>query len=67
MPEVQDTPEYRHFRKLQIYGEAVRQASAAGEIDAVQRVALDRLRDELALPAEEATSFEDDLGLAQAR
>jgi hypothetical protein len=67
MPEVQDTPEYRHFRKLQIYGEAVRHASVGGEIDAVQRVALDRLRDELALPAEEATSFESDLGLAPAR
>ena len=67
MPEVQDTPEYRHFRKLQIYGEAVRHASAGGEIDAVQRVALDRLRDELALSADEATSFEDDLGLVQVR
>jgi hypothetical protein len=63
MPSVQDTPEYRSYRKLQIYGEAVSEAARAGRVSAVERVVLSRLRDQLGLDPDEATSLEQELGL----
>jgi hypothetical protein len=58
MPGVQDTAEYRQFRKLQIYGEAVREALASGPLDTVRRVALDGLRAELDLSENAALQME---------
>ncbi len=61
MPNVHDTPEYRKFRKLEIYGEAFAEAQRQGGPSAVQRVALERLREALELPSNETTEFEQQL------
>ena len=64
MPNVQDTEEYRIFRKLEIYGEAYAGAVEAGEIGAVRRAALNRLRARLELTAEDVESLEAELASA---
>lgn len=61
MPHVHDTPEFRNFRKLEIYGEAFSDCAKSGSPSAVQRVALDRLREELGLSTEDATHLEAQL------
>jgi hypothetical protein len=58
MPDVQDTPEFRKFRKLQIYGQAFSDSRRDGGPNAVQRVALDRLREELELPTGDVAHLE---------
>lgn len=58
MPAVQDTPEYRAYRQLQIYGEALTDARSGGPITPVGRLALEKLRDSLGLDAEEAAELE---------
>lgn len=62
MPTVQDTPEYKTFRKLQVYGEAVAEALRDGEITPVERVVLNRLREQLGLDGPEALAFEQEFG-----
>lgn len=61
MPSVQDTPEYQIFRRLQIYGAAVEDSAKQGPLVGVQRVALDRLLQELELSKEDARSIETEL------
>jgi hypothetical protein len=61
MPHVHDTPEFRKFRKLEIYGEAFAASRRDGGTSAVQRVALDRLRKELELSAADASHLEAEL------
>lgn len=61
LPAVQDTPEYRAYRKFQIYGEALAEARSAGPITPVGRLALERLRDTLELDEEEAAELESKL------
>lgn len=61
MPNVQDTPEFRKFRKLEIYGEAFTDALRRGDLGAVQRAALNNLRDELQLTAVDAKQLEGQL------
>ena len=58
MPNVQDTPEFRMFRKLQIYGQAFADSRCDGGPNAVQRVALDQLREELELPTSDVADLE---------
>jgi hypothetical protein len=62
MPSVQDTPEYKAYRKLQIYGEAVAEAMREGGVSPIQRVVLNRLRVQLGLDDQDALAFERELG-----
>ena len=61
LPAVQDTPEYRAYRQLQIYGEALAEARRAGPITPVGRLALEKLRESLGLDEEEAAELESKL------
>lgn len=61
MPAVADTPEYREFRKEQIYAEAVSEALQDGVIPPVGRAILDRLRQTLELDAAAARELEAEL------
>lgn len=58
LPKVQDTPEYRAYRRLQIYGEAFAEARSAGAITPPGRLALEKLRQSLELSREEAAELE---------
>jgi hypothetical protein len=58
MPTVVDTPEYRTFRKEQIYGEALAEALRDGAVTPVERAILDRLRATLELEEEVARDLE---------
>ena len=64
MPNVQDTPEYIDFRRLEIFGEAYVSALDRGEIGVVQRAALNRLRDKLELTGDETDQLEAELSCA---
>jgi len=61
MPAAQDTPEYRSFRRLQIYGAAVEDAVRNGGLSGARRLALDRLRQELDLDQTLAAEIEERL------
>jgi len=58
MPDVQDTPEFLRFRKLQIYGQAFTDSRGEGEPNAVQRAALNQLREELDLTVADVGNLE---------
>jgi hypothetical protein len=58
MPTVVDTPEYRTFRKEQIYGEALAEALRDGAVTPVERAILERLRATLELEEEVARDLE---------
>ncbi len=66
MPSVRDTPEYRSYRQLQIYGEAVAEAMRDGGISPVERVVLSRLRQQLGLDDQDALAFGHELGQSTA-
>ena len=63
MPSVTNTAEYKNFRKLQIHGEAVAESMHDGKFSPVERVVLNRLRQQLGLSDEEAAAFEQELGM----
>ncbi len=63
LPSVQDTPEYRTFRKHQIYGEAVVEARRDGALTPAGRVALNQLRASLDLSESEVSGLEAGLGV----
>ena len=58
MPNVSDTPEYRAFRKEQVYGEALAEALKDGDVTPVERAILDRLLVSLELDREVARELE---------
>ncbi|MEE4163830.1 MAG: hypothetical protein V2I25_15110 [Woeseiaceae bacterium] len=58
MPNVTDTPEYRAFRKEQIYSEALAEALKDGDVTPVERAILTRLRISLELDEDVATRLE---------
>lgn len=58
LPAVQDTPEYRTYRQLQIYGEALAEARSRGPITPVGRLALEKLRESLGLDEADAAELE---------
>lgn len=58
MPTVKDTPEYRAFRKEQIYGEALAEALKDGDVTPLERAILDRLRTTLELDEHIALDLE---------
>ena len=62
---VDESPEYRAFRKLQMYAAAVEDSLAHGEIGPSQRSLLDRLRESLEIATADARKIESDLGLRQ--
>ena len=59
MPHVTDTPEYRAFRREQIYGEALAEALKDGDVTPVERAILTRLRITLELDEDVATGLEE--------
>ena len=61
LPTVQDRPEYRAYRRLQIYGEALAEARSSGPITPVGRLALEKLRESLDLDRKDATELESKL------
>ena len=61
LPAVQDTPEYRVYRRLQIYGEAFAEALSGGPVTPVGRLALEKLRESLGLDEDEAAELESKL------
>ena len=64
MPNVSDTPEYRAFRKEQIYGEALAEALKDGEVTPMERAILNRLLTTLELDREVAADLEVEVGTA---
>lgn len=60
MPQVQPTPSYLHFKKLEVYRAAVESALEGGAIDKRERDLLDRLREKLGIGAEDAAFAEAD-------
>ena len=65
MPSVRDTPEYKSYKKQQIYGEAVAEAMRGGEISRVERVVLNRLWEQLGLEEVLAQEIEGELRVAE--
>jgi hypothetical protein len=63
MPSVQDTDEYKSFRKLQVYGEALGEAMLDGVVTPIERAVLDRLRIQLDLSEVDAMALERELGV----
>lgn len=59
MPKVVDTPEYRAFRREQVYGEALAEALKDGDVTSVERAILERLRTALELDEKAALDLED--------
>ena len=64
IPSVRDTPGYKNYKKLQIYGEAVAEAMQDGVISRVERVVLNRLRVQLDLEEAIALDIEHELTIA---
>ena len=64
--EVDESTEYKSYRKLQLYATAVEDALGHGELGPSQRALLDRLRESLGLSAENAARIESDLTQATA-
>ena len=58
LPHVSHTPEYRAFRKEQVYGEALAEALKDGDVTPVERAILDRLLGTLELDPEIARELE---------
>ena len=58
LPAVQDTPEYRAYRRFQIYGEALAEARSSGPVTPVGRLALERLRESLGMDEADAAELE---------
>lgn len=61
MPGTKNTAEYAMFRKMQVYQEAVAEASYEGGISEKERALLNRLRDSLGISAVDAESIESEL------
>lgn len=64
MPQVQPTPAYVQFKKLEVYRAAVEAAQETGGIDARQRVTLDRLREKLQIDVADTRAIEGEIGIA---
>jgi len=61
MPETVNSPEYRAFRKLQVYEAALAEALRGEDISAKERAILASLRESLGVSADDARSIENDL------
>ncbi|HUR25365.1 MAG TPA: hypothetical protein VM327_05040 [Candidatus Thermoplasmatota archaeon] len=61
MPQVQPTPVYLQFKKLEVYRAAVEAAQETGGIGPRERAGLDRLRDKLGLAAADCAAVEAEL------
>ena len=66
MPNTQNTPEYTHYRKMQVYESAVAEAQAEGGISDKERVLLNHLRDSLGISPVDAEALERELRQGQA-
>lgn len=61
LPNVQSTPAYLQFKKLEVYKAAVESAQETGGIDARQRTILDKLRVKLGLPEADCAAIEGEV------
>ena len=62
MPNVQQSPEYLHYRKLQVYGEAVSDTVRRnGAVSPVDRAALNQLQANLGLTHSDVARLEKEL------
>jgi hypothetical protein len=61
LPQVQDTPEYLTFKKLEVYQAAVESAHELGADRERSRAFLDRLAETLAIRAEDRAAIEQDV------
>jgi hypothetical protein len=61
MPEAVSTPEYLAYRKMQVYEAALTEALGGDGISDKERAILTRLRESLAISADDARAMEDDL------
>ena len=61
MPNTENTPEYRAFRKLLVYRETFAEALQSGGVTNKERALLDRLRESLGIGAADALAIERDL------
>lgn len=66
MPNTENTPEYKTFRKMQVYEAAVSEAQAEGGISNKERALLVRLRDSLGISETDAGAIEADLQIPPA-
>lgn len=67
MPNTENTPEYKTFRKMKVYESAVSDAQAEGGISSKERALLDVLRDSLGISESDAKAIEDELQTAMAK
>lgn len=65
MPQVQPTPVYVQFKKLEVYRVAVESAQETGGIGPRERSSLDRMRDKLGLVPADCTAVEADVQSAR--
>jgi hypothetical protein len=61
MPNTENTPEYKMFRKLQVYEAALTEALPDGDISERERDLLERLRDSLGISPADADAIEREL------
>lgn len=61
MPNTQNTPEYKNYRKMQVYESAVAEALTDGGISDKERVLLNHLRDSLGISPADSEALEHDL------
>jgi len=61
MPNTENTPEYKAFRKMQVYEAAVSEAQQGGGISQKERALLVRLRDSLGISEADADAIERDM------
>ncbi|HVL49014.1 MAG TPA: hypothetical protein VM889_10695 [Candidatus Thermoplasmatota archaeon] len=67
MPQVNETPAYVTFRKMEVYKAAVEEVLTDGAVSDKERRILDRLRLQLGLGPDDARAIEDDLAPMRAR
>jgi len=65
MPQVQATPAYVAFQKMEVYKAAVEEVLADGAVSQKDRRVLERLRAQLGLSADDARAMENDLAVAR--
>jgi len=65
MPNVKDTPEYRAFRKEQLYGEALAESLRDGSVTPIEGAILDRLLAALEMDPDVARKPEETLSAQQ--
>jgi hypothetical protein len=66
MPQTNDTPQYRTFRKIEVYKAAVESAYETGAVGPRERASLEALRKKLGILGPDAAAIEADLVVSAA-